>query len=360
MTVWIDTDNAPHALLMAPIVRALERRGNRVVVTARLHGPLVEMLEAQGISPAICGAYPGKRLVSKVVHVMRRAICLSRFLRKERPAVGLSHGTRAAMIAARLTQTPFVTMLDYEHSNMPARIVNWSAAILVPRVADRSELVGLGYLPELVATYDGLKEELYVYGAAIDQEKPSIWQREDAIHVLLRPPADTAHYFRAESTVVFRRILDRLSAAREAVECVVVPRSAKQSAELQSVISRSGSDSIRVLNHVVDGPTTIRSADLVIGGGGTMNREAACIGVPAFSTYAGRWGGVDRYLEQIGRLTNLVDDTQPSKLMLRKQHQLDPLGSVTKSAKLLREICDLIERAGVSEAQHKVHSRRKI
>jgi uncharacterized protein len=45
--------------------------------------------------------------------------------------------------------------------------------------------------------------------------------------------------------------------------------------------------------------------DLVISGGGTMNREAAALGVPVYSIFRGRIGAVDRYLAATGRLTLL-------------------------------------------------------
>ena len=42
------------------------------------------------------------------------------------------------------------------------------------------------------------------------------------------------------------------------------------------------------------------AADLVIGAGGTMTREAALLGVPTFSVFAGKSPAVDRALEAQG------------------------------------------------------------
>ena len=52
------------------------------------------------------------------------------------------------------------------------------------------------------------------------------------------------------------------------------------------------------------------AADLVISGGGTMLREAAYLGVPAYSLFQGSPGSVDRHLEALGRLVllNTADD----------------------------------------------------
>ena len=46
----------------------------------------------------------------------------------------------------------------------------------------------------------------------------------------------------------------------------------------------------------VDGPSLVWPADAVISAGGTMNREAAVLGVPTWTTFAGELGAVDRWL----------------------------------------------------------------
>jgi predicted glycosyltransferase len=57
--------------------------------------------------------------------------------------------------------------------------------------------------------------------------------------------------------------------------------------------------------HVIDGLNLIWHSDLVISGGGTMNREAAALGVPVYSIFKGTKGGVDMYLAEHGRLVFL-------------------------------------------------------
>jgi uncharacterized protein len=54
-----------------------------------------------------------------------------------------------------------------------------------------------------------------------------------------------------------------------------------------------------------------------VSAGGTMNREAAALGIPVYTTYGGRLGGVDEMLIREGRLVPLSD---PRALDLRKRH----------------------------------------
>jgi predicted glycosyltransferase len=55
----------------------------------------------------------------------------------------------------------------------------------------------------------------------------------------------------------------------------------------------------------LDGATLISAADLVVSAGGTMNREAAALGVPVATVYAGAWAAVDEELVRQGRLTRI-------------------------------------------------------
>jgi predicted glycosyltransferase len=70
----------------------------------------------------------------------------------------------------------------------------------------------------------------------------------------------------------------------------------------------------------VDGLNLIWNSDLVISGGGTMNREAAALGVPVYSIFRGRLGAVDQYLAATGRLAVIekIDDI-PQKIALKRR-----------------------------------------
>jgi hypothetical protein len=77
-----------------------------------------------------------------------------------------------------------------------------------------------------------------------------------------------------------------------------------------------------VPEHVVDGLNLIWHSDLVISGGGTMNREAAALGVPVYSTFRGKIGAVDQYLVKQGRLMLIQNAGDiPTKLVLAPRNR---------------------------------------
>ena len=99
---------------------------------------------------------------------------------------------------------------------------------------------------------------------------------------------------------------------------VVLPRNERQAASIKNtwpeLIKSRG---LIIPDRVVDGLNLLWYSDLVISGGGTMNREAAALGVPVYSIFRGTIGAVDRYLAKTGRLVLLerVEDFE-SKIRL--------------------------------------------
>ena len=74
--------------------------------------------------------------------------------------------------------------------------------------------------------------------------------------------------------------------------------------------------SVIVAERAVEAQSLVALADLVVSAGGTMNREAAALGTPVYTTFAGRLGGVDEALIRSGRLRPLTD---PRALELEKR-----------------------------------------
>jgi predicted glycosyltransferase len=128
--------------------------------------------------------------------------------------------------------------------------------------------------------------------------------------VVIRTPADIAAYHRF-SNELFPRVLERLG-RDERVCAVVVPRTDEQRARIRDLALPS----VVVPDGAVDAQSLIALSDLVVSAGGTMNREAVALGVPVYTTFAGRLGGVDEALIREGRLRRLTD---PDALELVKR-----------------------------------------
>ena len=155
--------------------------------------------------------------------------------------------------------------------------------------------------PKLIR-YPGLKEEYYLADEIPDPSSvvAELGLDPDLVTVVLRPPPEVTLYHRGASTDVFAQVVDRLEAERPHVQTVVLPRTQEQ----REALTARG---FMVPEQAVDGPGLIAASDLVVSAGGTMNREAVALGVPAYSPFAGRLGAVDARLIEEGRLHRLED-----------------------------------------------------
>jgi predicted glycosyltransferase len=133
--------------------------------------------------------------------------------------------------------------------------------------------------------------------------------------VVLRPPPDVSLYHRHENPL-FPRTLDVIG-GRDDVHAIVLPRTDEQRDYVRSL----GLSSVIVPDGAVDAQSLIAFSDLVVSAGGTMNREAVALGVPVYTTFGGRLGGVDEALIGEGRLVQL---REPGELRLEKRDSATP------------------------------------
>jgi hypothetical protein len=166
--------------------------------------------------------------------------------------------------------------------------------------------------------YPGIKEDVYVPAFKPD---PAIRRQlslsEDDIVITVRPPASEAHYHNPLSDVLFNATIEFLSRNPQ-VKMVLLPRNQRQSEAIEkSWPQLFAAGRMIIPPHVVDGLNLIWYSDAVISGGGTMNREAAALGVPVYSIFRGKTGAVDRYLSANGRLVMIeTAEDLPAKVRL--------------------------------------------
>jgi predicted glycosyltransferase len=297
-TIWIDLDNTPHVPFFEPIIEELSRRGYRVLLTARDAFQVCEMADQKGMRYTKVGRHHGKNAIVKLAGLYLRAMQLRRVVQREKPLLGVSHGSRAQSILCNLLRIPSVIIADYEHARfLPLMGPDWE---IVPDVIPDS---ALDCRTEKVLKYPGIKEDVYVPRFKPDAAiRGQLGLRESQIVVTARPPASEAHYRNPESDVLFSMFMDRALRTPD-VRIVLLPRNSKQ-ADLLREQWAAGFEEGRIVipAHAVDGLNLLWHSDLVVSGGGTMNREAAALGVPVYSVFKGATGAVDRHLAKQGRL----------------------------------------------------------
>lgn len=319
--VWIDLANSPHVLFFRPIIAELQKRGETVVVSARDFAQTVEMCHLFGIEHSVVGVHGGASLRGKSVNLLARALALRAWAKPLHPCVAVSHNSYTQLVAARLMRLPALTAMDYEYQ--PANHLAFRAAtvVAVPEVLPAAVLASQGATARKTWRYPGLKEQVALAGFTPSPDYlRSVGLDPARVTVVVRPPADFALYHRFSNTL-FAGVLEKLAAADAQV--LLLPRTDAQAGAL----AEAGYGGLLWTGPVLDGREIIAAADLVVSAGGTMNREAAVLGVPAVSVYAGRPAAVDQWLEREGRLLVLRSDEDVAGLRIerRRHRQIEPV-----------------------------------
>jgi uncharacterized protein len=337
MKIWIDLDNTPHVPFFKPIIRELEQRGHTITLTARDAFQVCELATKMGLPYRKVGQHYGKNRFMKVWGLGWRSLQLLPTVLREKPALGLSHGSRSQILLCNLLRIPTVMVMDYEFAETPWLLQpKWE---IVPSVMLNADLQCKHR--ERVRTYDGIKEDVY---APEFKPDPSLAQQLGLnaadITVTVRPPANEAHYHNPESETFFIEFMKRLCAT-PGTKGVLLPRNKNQEVQIRRDFPAwFKDDRVIVPKQAVDGLNLLWHSDLVVSGGGTMNREAAALGVPVYSIFRGKIGEVDRHLQKQGRLLLIekIEDVQQKIQIIRRTRNATQ-GSGTPS----RPLHDIVE-----------------
>jgi uncharacterized protein len=313
--VWIDLTNSPHVLFFRPILRRLDEAAVETVVTARDFAQTLGLLERYRIAHTVIGRHGGASVAGKGLGLVRRSSALVRFGRNKGISQAVSHGSNDLAIAARMLRLHSTVIHDYEGAAGMHRInFRLATKVMTPELIPYAVLARYGLTEQRHRPYAGLKEQVVladfrpdegVYDElALDRARPI---------VVLRPPATMSLYHRGIQNTVFDDVLARLVGGDAQV--VLLPRTPAQA---RSFAALSG---VIIPARPVDGPSLVWVADAVVSAGGSMNREAAVLGVPTWTTFAGELGAVDRWLVEQGRMQVLE---RAEDLVIQKRTPVSP------------------------------------
>lgn len=323
LRIWIDLANSPHVPFFAPIVSDLEAAGHTVALTARDFAQTLQLAEVFGLNVEAIGEHGGGNRLRKIANIAGRALALRRFGRAGRFDLAISHNSYAHSLASRSLGIPTATMMDFEHQPANHLAFRFAHLVIVPSVFPESILRKQGAREQKVYRYEGLKEEVYLQDYKPDTEFPArlaaCAQRagktlgSEDILITVRPPATMAAYHRFENPV-FIDLLNHLGRFDRA-RLFVFPRTPAQREEIEPHLPANA----LIPDESFDGRHLIYSSDLVVSAGGTMNREAAVLGTPVYSVFAGRRGAIDDRLIATRRMVMIETTDDLAKIHVEKK-----------------------------------------
>lgn len=316
MNIWIDLANSPHVLFFRPIIQELEARGHNVFVTHRDFAQTSRLCHVFNIQSECIGEHGGQGVWRKICNITNRALQLRKIAKGQKFHLAVSHNSYAHAIAAKTLSLPYITIMDYEYQ--PANHINFRLAdkILVPFAFKLADIRKYGATSKKLIKYPGLKEEVYLWQF---QPRQDFWHAEfpeldpSKVMCTVRPPATMAAYHNFENPLFYELLAYFIT--QQDLQLVVFPRTPEQREELGRAFSE-----LYLAEKSVDGAQLIANSDIIISAGGTMNREAAALGTPAYTIYAGKIGSVDKFLMKEEKVVLIDSKDDFEKISIKKKN----------------------------------------
>lgn len=322
MKIWIDIVNAPHVRFFNGIIKRLKADGHEVLITARDFSNIHDLLEIFNQEYISIGDH-GVTLEEKLLSSTKRAYELSQFIKDQDVDIAISkHSIEMPRVAFGLG-IPNIFILDNEHAIAANKLtLPLTSKLIIPEIFDVWNTIKFGADANNIIRYNGTCEvthlEDFEYNPNI-LEDLGLELKNDKI-ILMRPEPSLASYLDADCTKsVLTPIVEEL---KETADILIIPRFRTQGEIFDDI------ENVHIIKTPVDTFSLMKKADLVIGAGGTMNREAALLGTPVISCYPGRQLSVDTYYINKGlmnRSTSLDEIITLSKTLLEKPHNNNPL-----------------------------------
>lgn len=301
MKVWIDISNSPHVLLFRNLIKDLEKE-HEVLVTARKFAYIEGLLEQFGIDAKVIGKHGGKGLEDKLAASLDREQQLLQFVKKEKPDVLVSKSSVEGTRIAYGLGVENIVLTDNEYSYAINRLcIPISTTLLIPGAIERERMAEYGASD--IETFKGVCELAHLRGFKPDKNvlKELGVNGKKKLLTIRTGPLE-AHYFKNGTSIP--GLIDNWD-----FEIVALPRNGIDSKLLRKhgvIIPEKAVDSLSLMHY----------SDVVLGEGGSMNREAAVLGTPVISCYPQELLAVDRWLIKKGLMKHSLEKEKIFKFII--------------------------------------------
>ena len=343
--IWIDINTPKQVVYFNRLIKIFQDNGYEVIVTSRIYRELNQMLEMYEIKAFIAGKHGGKTLRGKLEASLDRAKRLTEIVSKEKPDILISLNSDVAARVAFGLQIPHISSSDCPFATAINKLTcPLLTKLLTPKAIKLEEWLQFGITADKIIQYDAVDSVAWVKYLKPDPEILSDLQlKEDDLIIVLRPEETFAAYvldLGIEEPVIFPTIRGILQEFPEA-KIIALPRYEEHIKQFKQTFQ----DKIIIPEKVIDVPSLLNFASLVMGFGGTITQEGAIMGIPAISCYKGElW--CDDYLEEKGLLYKAKTPEEAAQIALKILRERDYYLSYHKelAQKELQKMEDPIEK----------------
>jgi len=327
MKIWYDALTGKQVRYGVAIARALRKHGHEVVLTTRRHPDTVPLAKHLNEEFVAVGRYEPESLLTRLRNGTRRQLQFCKLFEKNQPDLAISHGSADLCRVAFGLGKPIITTLDTPYAAAPNRLTLPLSNYIVASKAIPKDKIEHYNVDGQIIDFDGVDEVAW-----IKDFKPNAKYAFGKPLIAIRPLEEKAAYNKAK--------MDMLSLAKKLTELgKVVYLSRYQRKTVKKLI----------VPKFVDSASLVAQADLFIGVGGTITREAALQGTPAITIKVFSDQQVNDLLVKKGFP---IYETSPADVMKlakeligKKRNVKDLLGKLQNPADI---IADIVEKVGNS------------
>lgn len=326
MKIWYDAGTGKQVRYGAAIAERLRKNGHEMVLTTREHPDTVSVVNFIGERFTVVGDYNPKSLLTRLKSGTLRQLSFCRTFEKNPPDAAISHGSVDMCRVAFGLGKPIILTADTPYADAVHRLTFPLARYIVMSRAIPIDLLQKYNVDAEIVSFNGVDEVAW-----IKNFKPSV------------------KYDFGRPLIVVRQIEEKAVYTKNSVDMVTL---AKKLARLGTVVflsryHRKGIKGLFVPTDFVDSASLVAQADLFVGVGGTIAREAALQGTPAITVDVFQNQQVNDFLTEKGfPITKAELGDVPKiaeKLINTKVNVKDLLAKLENPVDV---IADLVKRIG--------------
>ncbi len=318
MRIWLDLLTPKQVLFFGPVIGALKASGAETLATSRRYREVGPLAERAGLELTYVGDRGTKGQEEQLLAATRRQAEMIPVVKGFQPDVAVSIASAVCARVAFGLGIKHIAVNDSPHSEVAGRLsIPLSHHLLCPWVIPYKAWERFGIQRKQVTTYHALDPAAWLKREPLGGPTPKLHPGRKTITVRVQE-SDAPYLAKADMSWTDKLLATLLEAYPNA-NLVALCR---YDFQVEEVRAKFGSKLI-VPDEVVSGHDLLAVTDLFVGMGGTMNAEAALMGVPTISAFQGSLY-TDRYLESVGLLAKALT---PSALVSHAKHFLDDTNS---------------------------------
>ncbi len=306
LKIWFDALTPKHYLMFASLERLLGNE-NDLILTTREYEELDRVRSRIRVKAHdnVIGRHGGAKKEEKLIESAGRTYELSRLIASSRPQLAVSFGSPEAARVAFGLGIPHALICDSPHSFFVCKLtVPLSDVLIYPWVIPASawRQYGAGKMVK----YHSLDPTAWVLHREMWPEKNEVERASEGAIVIREEEYMSSYISGSRGALGFAVKLSRELPHRRFIMLKRYMR------------GMENYENLTVYGGEFFGPNVLEKAGAFIGRGGTMNAEAALLGIKSFTLYPGEITYVDQYLIKAGALIRPSGMSELVKGLLEK------------------------------------------